>query len=182
MNVRVERFAPALYEDFCRLHSDANDAGWCRCVAWWVPTWDGWGDRTAAENTALRQELCDRGEYDGLIAYEQDEPVGWCQVGRRDRLQKLVRQLELEASPHSWAVTCFLIAPHARGRGVARTLLAAAIETARSERATGLEGYPRREGSDPGELWTGPVALFLGAGFTVVRDSLPRAVVALELA
>jgi GNAT superfamily N-acetyltransferase len=96
-------------------------------------------------------------------------------------LEKPVRQLDLEPSPNTWAVSCFLIAPHARGRGIARALLAAAVETARSEGATHLEGYPRREGSDPDELWTGPEALFLDAGFAVVRDSLPRAVVALEL-
>jgi GNAT superfamily N-acetyltransferase len=181
MSVRVERFGPALCGDFCGLHSDANEAGWCRCVAWWVPTWDGWGDRSAAENAALRDALGDRGEYDGLLAYDGDEPVGWCQVGQRDRLEKLVRQLDLEPSPNTWAVSCFLIAPHARGRGIARALLAAAVETARSEGATHLEGYPRREGSDPDELWTGPEGLFLDAGFAVARDSLPRALVALEL-
>jgi len=95
-DVRVERFGPALLDDFHRLHSDANGAGWCRCVAWWVPSWDGWGERPAAENAALREELCNAGEYDGLLAFAGDEPVGWCQLGRRDRLEKLVLQLELD--------------------------------------------------------------------------------------
>jgi hypothetical protein len=93
--LRIERFRPELRHAFDRLHSDENDAGWSRCVAWWVPTSDGWGERTAADNAALREALCERGEYDGLLAIENAEPVGWCQLGSRDRLEKLIRQFEL---------------------------------------------------------------------------------------
>ena len=178
----VERFGPALHEDFRRLHSDANDAGWCRCVAWWVPTWDGWGERTAQENAALREELCDAGEYDGLLAYEGRDPVGWSQVGPRDRLEKLVRQFELEPEPGAWAVSCFLVSPRHRGRGVAAALLEGAIAAARAEGADRLEGYPRTAAEDAGELWNGPERLFLRAGFTNVRDMRTRRVYRLGLA
>ena len=179
---RVERFRPELRGDFDRLHSDANGAGWCRCVAWWVPSWDGWGERTAAENAALRDELCNAGEYDGLLAFAGDEPVGWCQLGRRDRLEKLVHQLELDPSPETWAVTCFLVAPHARGRGVARALLDAAIDTARAGGAVRLEGYPRRGITDTDDAWTGPERLFETHGFAAVREAGPRSVYARRLA
>lgn len=180
--ISVEPFRAELRADFVRLHSDDNGAGWCHCVAWWVPTWDGWGERTAEENAALRRTLCERGEYDGLLAYVRDEPVGWCQVGPRDRLAKLVGQLELEASPTTWAVTCFLVAPGHRRRGVAGALLAAAVEAARAAGATRLEGYPRTGAVlEDEEAWTGTETLFTRAGFTVDRPGAPRAVVALEL-
>lgn len=181
MAYRVERFGPTTREDFRRLHSDANGAGWCHCVAWWVPTWDGWPERTAHENAALREQLCDAGEYDGLLAYDGREPVGWCQLGRRDRLSKLVRQLELEPDPGTWAVSCFLVAPTHRRRGVATALLAAAVEAARAEGGDRLEAYPRKGETDPEGLWTGPEALFRAAGFRVVRDGEPRSVLAREL-
>jgi GNAT superfamily N-acetyltransferase len=178
---RVERFGPGSRDDFRRLHSDANGAGWCQCVAWWVPTWDGWADRSTVENVTLRERLCEAGEYDGLLAFDGDVPVGWCQLGPRDRLEKLVRQFQLKPDPGAWAVSCFLVAPSHRGRGVAGALLAAAIEAAGSERADRLEGYPRRGESDPEGLWTGPEALFRAAGFRVVREGDPRSVLALEL-
>jgi GNAT superfamily N-acetyltransferase len=178
---RVERFRPELSDDFDLLHSDANGAGWCRCVAWWVETWEGWGERTAAENAALRGDLCRRGEYDGLLAYDGAVPVGWCQVGRRDRLGKLVRQLDLEPDPSTWAVTCFLVVPSHRGRGVARALLDGAVALAHESGARRIEGYPRNDGGEPDEQWTGPAQLYTAAGFTLRATRSPRAVVALDL-
>ncbi len=180
-HLRIESFRAELRDDFFALHSDANDAGWCACVAWWVPTWDGWAERAAAENAALRESLCDAGEYDGLLAYDGDEPVGWCQLGPRDRLAKLVAQLDLESDPSVWAVTCFLVAPPRRRQGVASALLRGAIAAAREAGASRLEAYPRREAEEPDEMWTGPTSLFLDAGFSLVRGSSPRSVLSLGL-
>lgn len=179
--VRIERFAPERREDFDAVHCDENAAGWCRCVAWWVGTWDGWSERTAAENAALRHELCGRGEYDGLLAYAGETPVGWCQVGQRDRLAKLVTQLELEPDASVWAVTCFLVTRPHRGHGVARALLDGAVALARVHGAARIEGYPRASGDDPGEHWTGPARLFAAAGFRPIRDGTPRQVWSLDV-
>jgi GNAT superfamily N-acetyltransferase len=178
---RVERFGPATHGDFRRLHSDANGAGWCQCVAWWVPTWDGWVERTARQNAELRQRLCDDGRYDGLLAYDGDEPVGWCQLGPRGRLPKLARQLELEPDDPTWAVSCFLVAPSHRGRGVAGVLLDAAIATARAEGAARLEGYPRPGRTAADDAWTGPARVFEQRGFRAVREVAGRSVCTLEL-
>ncbi len=179
--IRVERFEPGRLADFDALHSDGHGAGWCRCVAWWVPTWEGWGERSAAENAALRASLCAAGEYDGLIAYVGPEPVGWCQLGPRDRLPKLLGQLDLAPDAAVWAVTCFLVLPAWRRRGVAAALLDAAISAARDAGATRLEAYPRGAADEPAEMWTGPGVLFERAGFATLRHGTPRAVVALDL-
>ena len=178
---RVEPFGPDREGDFAALHADDAGAGWCRCVAWWVPTWEGWGDRTAADNAALRRDLCLRGEHDGLIAYDRGTPVGWCQLGPRDRLRKLVEELDLDPDPSVWAVTCFLVAQSHRRRGVARALLAAAIDHARRAGASRLEGYPRAQADEPDEMWTGARDLFLRAGFRVVGDRTPRSILSRDL-
>jgi GNAT superfamily N-acetyltransferase len=173
---------PELEGAFLGLHDDANDAGWCRCVAWWVPTWDGWGERTADENLALRRSLWQSGEHDGFLAFEEDVPVGWVQAGRRDRLDKLVRQLGLEPDPETWCLSCFLVAPGARGRGVAGALLDGALAALVAAGVRRVEAYPRsgRETGDD-EAWTGPGRLFERAGFEVVSHGSPRSVVALRI-
>jgi GNAT superfamily N-acetyltransferase len=181
--LRIEQMRPGLEDAFLRLHDERNDAGWCRCVAWWVPTWEGWGERTAAKNLEFRCDLFDRGEHDGLLAFEGKEPVGWVQVGPRDRLVKLVSELGLDPDPAVWAATCFLVAPTHRGRGVAGVLLRGAVECARAAGASRIEGYPRSgETLADADAWTGTVALFQACGLTLVREGSPRSVYALALA
>ena len=66
--LRVERFHSGNRADFEHLHSASCGAGWCHCVAWWTDDWESWAARTAEENAALRDALCEQGEYDGYLA------------------------------------------------------------------------------------------------------------------
>ena len=178
---RVLPFDASRRRDFFALHCPANGLGWCSCVAWWVPTWEGWSERSAEENRRLREALCDRGEYDGYLLYADGEATGWCQVGPRDRLEKLVRSYALAADPDTWAITCFVIAPGHRRRGMARFLLDQVLVDIRERGVRRVEAFPRRDGDSEGELWTGSEALFRDAGFRVTRDDPARPVLALEL-
>lgn len=180
--LQVRRLDASLREDFLRLHAADTDLGWCRCVAWWVTTWDGWGERTAEENLALRERLFGRGEYDGYLGYLEETPVAWCQVGPRDRLEKLTRELELAPGPACWAITCFVVAPGLRRRGLATGLLEAVLSDLGERGVSRVEAYPRTgEGLDAGELWTGAAATHARAGFEHVKDAGRRAVFALDL-
>jgi GNAT superfamily N-acetyltransferase len=166
---RLARLSPELQDDFFRLHCQGNGQGWCACVAWWVPTWQGWGERTAAENRAVREALFARGEHDGYLAFEGAAPAAWVQAGPRDRLEKLTRQLALAPDPDVWALTCFFVAPPFRGRGLAAWTLGAVVDDLRARGVRRVEAYPRRaaagETLDAGDVWTGPEALLRGAGF-----------------
>lgn len=181
MHVTTQRLDASRRDDFYRLHADANGAGSCFCVAWWVPTWDGWSERTAAANRRLREELFDRGEDDGYLLYVEGAPVGWCQVGPRDRLEKLARQYHLAPDPEAWAVSCFQIAPAHRRRGLARRLLADVIADLRARGVRRLEAFPKRVADDAGDLWNGPEKLYLDAGFRVVAEASRGAVLVLSL-
>lgn len=177
MRKEVRRFGPRLRDDFFRVHCDENESGWCYCSAWWVPTWEGWGERTAEENRRLREELLDRGEYDGYLIYVDGVPAGWCQAGRRDRLEKLTRQYGLDPDPDTWAITCFQIAPAYRRQGLATHLLREVLRDLRDRGVRRVEAFPFRDTDDP---WTGPEEMFLAAGFGVVRDHPRQPVLAIE--
>ncbi|MCP3916432.1 MAG: GNAT family N-acetyltransferase [bacterium] len=176
MTLQIHRHGQSREADFEKLNCGPG----CHCVAWWVPTWDGWGARTEEQNSALRQKLYDRGEYDGYLAYDGDEPVGWCQVGARDRLEKLREQFELAPDPHTWAITCFYVRESSRRSGVARTLLWRILDDLPEQGARRVEAFPKR-GHSVGEMWNGPEALFIEHGFQVVREDALRPVLALEL-
>lgn len=178
----LRRLDPELRAKFFDLQAACG--GWCMCVAWWVPTWDGWGQRTAEQNRALREGLPDDG-YLALDAGEEGErAVGWVQAGPRDRLEKLRRTFGLAPDPATWALSCFQVDPARRRQGVARWLLGAVLADLRARGVTRVEAYPRRDeepGGDPGEAWTGPASMFEAAGFAEVGGDARRRVVALEL-
>lgn len=180
--LEIRRLGPDDLDAFDRLHEGCEDGGWCRCVAWWVPTWQGFSARTAEANRTLRADLFDRGDHDGYLAFQGGEPVGWCQVGPRDRLAKLADQYELEPDPATWAITCFKVIPLCRRAGVATQLLDFVLKDLPNRGALRVEAFPRRtEDEDPMELWTGPMELFARAGFHVVHDDATRPVLALQL-
>jgi GNAT superfamily N-acetyltransferase len=173
----VRRFAPEHVDAFHALH---DSAGWCRCVAWWVETWEGWSRRSAEENRALRDRLTADGIFDGYLAFDGDAAVGWCQALPRDRLAKLRAQFGLASDPGTWAIGCFFIHPDRRRQGVARRLLGAVLADLPERGARRVEAYPKRA-TGAGDLWNGPEAMFRAAGFEVVRDDAIRPVLARDL-
>lgn len=179
---RVLRFQPGMEADFWSVHHEQHGCGWCFCSAWWVPDWEGWADRTADQNRDVRENLLAQGEYDGYLLYRGDQPIGWSQVGPRDRLKKLCEQFDLTPDPETWAITCFLIHPDYRRRGFARSLLQGILDDLPGRGARFVEAYPRR-GSDPdaNELWNGPEALFIDAGFEIFRKDPVRPVLRFQL-
>ena len=182
MNKKVVRFDESNRNDFFKLHSEKNGGGWCFCAAWWMPTWVGWNDRTAEQNRMLREELCDVGEYDGYLLYLNDEPVGWCQVGFRDRLFNLVMTYKLAPDINTWAITCFFIAKQHRRKGLAEYMLAEILSDLRKQGVKRVEVFPKRDGClSENDLWTGPETIFSNAGFQVVVDSPNNPVLALTL-
>lgn len=182
MNRQVYRLTRSRVDDFYKLHSVKNGCGWCFCVAWWVESWDGWGDRTAEQNRNLRDRLFQKGNFDGYLLYDGNNPVGWCQVGPRDRLIKLVRQFGLSPSPNTWAITCFLILPEYRRQGNANFLLSEVVRDLRKRGIKYLESFPKRGlGLDELDLWNGPEQIFIQSGFLLVQDHPQRPILRLEI-
>ena len=107
-------------------------------------------DRPKEENRAELRSVVLRGPPPGLLAFDGDLAVGWCQVTPRRALPYLdgfTRFGPLDARP-VWSVSCFFVRRGYRGSGVCSALLAAAIRFAREAGAPALEAYPSTK--DPG--------------------------------
>jgi ribosomal protein S18 acetylase RimI-like enzyme len=175
MEIKVERLTPANQKDFFAFHTAVG--GECFCTAWWVPTWAEWSERTADQNRALREELLQRGEYDGYLLYVDGVVAGWCQVGKRDRLGKLVGQFSFEPEPEIWSITCFQISPEKRRQGLAEQLLRAVLLELIKRGAKQVQAYPKIDADLPdGSQWTGPRGLYEKVGFIKHGDNKTRAV------
>ena len=117
----------------------------------------------------------------GLVAYVDDEPVGWCAVDPRPANPRLlshcpvpwVDRTEDKADDSVWAVTCFVTRAGFRRRGISKALARAAVAFARQRGARALEGYPHL--SELGHV--GTPNIFTAAGFVEVSRPTPRRIV-----
>lgn len=161
-----------------RLFGRNGACGGCWCMLWRVPSLGRYWERVKGEpNKAAFQELVKTGKALGCLAWTGDEPVGWCGMGPRHHFQYLARSRSVPSPDidNVWVVSCFFITRSWRGRGVARQLLTAALDFARSAGAAALEGYPTVPKSSaapipPAFAHTGVPRMFEAAGFERVRD------------
>jgi GNAT superfamily N-acetyltransferase len=124
-------------------------------------------ERPREENRADLRSIVRRGPPPGLVAFDGDNAVGWCQVTPRAALPYLDAYTRFgPLDPRTvWSVSCFFVRRGYRRQGVSSTLLAAAIRFARAAGAPALEAYPSAK--DPG-WYTGLATTFARAGFREV--------------
>jgi hypothetical protein len=85
----------------------------------------------------------------GLLAYQDETPVGWCALGPRLRYPSAIgpRSIMLkERNPNEdddvWLVPCFFVRVGFRRSGITYTLLTAAVDLAQRSGAKAVEGFP----------------------------------------
>lgn len=177
--------------DLATLFDQGGDPKWCWC-AWYRVANRDWTNSKPHQNRALLEELAAGVQAPGLVAYQGDLVVGWVSLGPREDYERLVNSRVLAPVDDRpvWSIVCFVVGKRERGQGIARALLAAAIEHARANGATTLEAYPVDTGDGrlpSASVYKGTVSMFERAGFTVVAHrqasakSAPRPIVRLEL-
>lgn len=182
------------WEDLTAVFGTRGDPSWCWCQHF-VTTGQGYAHATAANRAALHDEVATSVPPPGLLAYHDDVPAGWLQLGPRDRFPRVTGNRRYGAvvagldgeSDNPWRVTCFVVRVGQRRKGVAAALLRAAVGCAREHGATSLEGHPVDVAALSGKahaanLYHGVLTTFLAAGFEEVARTAPaRPVVRLGL-
>ena len=178
---------PERWTDFERLFGARGACGGCWCM-WWRLKRSEFERMKGAGNKKAMKAIVDSGEVPGLIAYLDNEPVGWCSVGPRNRFSALERSRILKRVDDRpvWSVVCFFIARPFRRQGVSAALLRAAVEYVRENGGEVLEGYPvepKKNEMPDAFAWPGLAAAFVKAGFVeVARRSETRPIMRYEVA
>lgn len=182
----------ASWEDLQTVFGDRGDAHVCQCQRYKMGNPHYAPEPLEVRAQVLREETeCGQPEAEatsGLVAYLDDEPVGWCNVEPRTAFPRLRTTRipwpgrdEDKDDPSVWAVTCFSVRPGYRRRGVTYALAQAAVDFARERGARALEGYPMvtQPGQEIswGELFVGKSSVFAAAGFREVSRPTKRRVV-----
>lgn len=156
--------------DLARFSEGHGKFRYCSCMRWRL-TSGQFKCSTKDDRIAELERLVDTGTPVGVLAYAEDEPVGWCSIAPRDTYAALERYRALPRIDDApvWSVVCFFIDRQIRRQGATLGLLQAAVEYARSNGARIVEGYPVEPGA---RLYTfmGSPSTFHAAGF---RDITP---------
>jgi GNAT superfamily N-acetyltransferase len=126
-------------------------------------------------NKAAFREIVKNGPPPGLIAFDRDRAVGWCQVTPRDALPWLERTWRLRRVDDIpvWSISCLYVRKGYRRRGITSALIAAAVKLAKAAGAPALEAYPLDADLTPSATGTGYSSTFTRAGFKVIARHTP---------
>ncbi len=105
----------------------------------------------------------------GVLAYDSDDPVGWCSVAPRETYARLTRSRTMpratDAGTSTWTILCFFVPRGRRGQGVTSVLLDGALAYAAAEGAQVVEAYPW-DTAGTSATHRGHSSVFAAAGFT----------------
>jgi GNAT superfamily N-acetyltransferase len=164
------------------LFSECGPCSRCWCMYWRI----GRAERInpPEQNKAAFRSIVKRGPPPGLLAFDGDLAVGWCQLTPRDALPWLDRTWRLKRVDDVpvWSISCFYVRKRYRRKGVTSMLIAAAIKAAKRAKAPALEAYPLDAELTPSASGTGFASTFAHAGFkTVACRASPRPIMRYDL-
>ena len=130
--MEIRPLVPQLADDFVSLFDAAfsDNPYWmgCYCAYYDDPCSDDQWKASADAAPAHREARCERiraGQANGLLAYDDESVVGWCNVGPRNtfvNLRAYAEAVEPGDAP-TGSIMCFVVHPEHRHRGVATALL-----------------------------------------------------------
>ncbi len=136
-------------------------------------------ENTGEPTRQMQKSYVDLGAVPGLIAFNENEPIGWIAVELRSAYSKLAhsRILKPVDDAEVWSVPCFFVAKQARRQGLTVKLLKAAVDYVSGQGGKIVEGYPvdAKKDMPAAFVYTGTAAAFQKAGFVeVARRSETR--------
>jgi hypothetical protein len=165
VSARRLTFHPVTRESVAAFEAFFNSRGaphYCWCMVWRRSTEES-HHHTPADRKRQMMARVQAGTPIGLIAYDDETPVGWVSVAPRETYRNLGGP---PAAPGEvvWSIACFYVPRKRRGEGLVHRLIAGAVEHARSQGATIVEAYPV-DVDAPSYGFMGRVPVFLKAGF-----------------
>ncbi len=160
------------WDDFARLFDGKGGPKACWCMAWRPADQSVRRGPGEGRRQAMKSRVDDKVPV-GILAYADNEPVGWCSVAPRETYRPLGGPDVTEPVERVWSVVCFFVKREWRDHGLMGALLEEAIGHARHHGATVLEAYPVDPDS-PSYRFMGFVDRFAQAGFVKVGKAGQR--------
>ena len=168
----VKELTPSLKDDFLHFFDSvafADNPDWsdCYCSAY------HFANKGKDESRRQASSLIEEDRIHGFLAYDNGEPVGWCNAAPRGSYPGI--QWLMGPGPDKGervgSIVCFVVAATHRNQRVATHLLNAACKKFSEKGLEFAEAYPVKKPPSAAYNFPGPLSMYLKAGFTEHRDA-----------
>ena len=126
VEIEIRELRPELLQDYLRFFDQAfsDFPQWADCYCGFYDTpGNEWDTTTGLEHRAARSARIGAGKAQGLLAYVDGRPVGWCNAQPRSNLVNMrsYRVALTDPAGPVGSIMCFVVSPEYRGRGVSTT-------------------------------------------------------------
>ena len=169
MKLDVRPLTPGLWPAFQDLFGKHGACNGCWCMYWRIG--NAYTRVPRERNRAAFRKVVNTGPPPGLVAFDGDLAVGWCQLTPRDSLPYLnqaKRTIRVDDKP-VWSLSCLYVRAGHRNKGIATALIKEALKFAKRASAPALEAYPM----DTPRSFTGFIPTFRKAGFKTAAHYSP---------
>ena len=142
INLTIRPLTPDLWNHFEDLFGRGGASNGCWCMYWRIGSQYHKRDRSLNKNAF--HEIVKQGPPPGLLAFDGERAVGWCQLTPRANLPWLEKRNFFERVDNLpvWSISCFYIRRGCRRQGVMSALIKEAVRVSRDAGAPALEAYP----------------------------------------
>jgi GNAT superfamily N-acetyltransferase len=175
MRLTIRPLTPDLWPAIEDLFGKGGASNGCWCMYWRIGS--EYHKREREKNKRAFHKIVKHGPPPGLLAFDRERAVGWCQLTPRDDLPWLnrARPSQRVDDVPVWSISCFYVRRGYRRQGIMSALIKAAVEVAKRANVPALEAYPvdtlRPESTS--NVFTGTAAAFALAGFKSVARRIP---------
>ena len=171
MDIIIKPLTRDLQEDYLFLFDNMihiENPDWSKC---YCNDYHFLGDVETCTREMSRSLIIDRineNELQGFLVFQNNNPIGWCNVNNRLNFQRLLRDYDLIDNPDDkvCSVVCFLIHPNFRRQGISQKILEKIIVDYSNTDYDYIESYPKKgEGSE--NNFKGPIELYKRNDFKI---------------
>jgi len=173
MKLKIRLLTADLWPALEDLFGERGACSGCWCMYWRIGS--AYRKRPSDLNKRDFKAVVRQGPPPGLIAFDGDLAVGWCQLTPRDSLPWLDRTWRLKRVDEVpvWSISCLYVRVGYRRKGVTSALISAALDEAKKAGTPAVEAYPLDAELTPSSSGTGYASTFKRAGFKVIARHFP---------
>jgi GNAT superfamily N-acetyltransferase len=170
----IKEFSKETWADFESLfgkHKGVRGGCWC---TFHLCTSAQYDKMAKDERKEFQKALAYQGLGSGIIVYDGNTPIAWCQFGLAERFprydhMRAYKELDLPADllPR-WRISCLFVDKHRRGEGLSRFALKSAVESIRAHGGGVVEAFPLDVPEVRYPQYTGSEKMYHDEGFETI--------------